>query len=429
MTTRRILMRGGKPPHLALSPGATLLFSRAGVFTSNVGNLVFPTAVYRHLKTPATQLMVDGMMLDAGLTLKQIARLNEQADVLVLPLADAFRRTFVTQLKRLTKIVANLTIPVVVIGAGGRAMLTDSLDAVEPVNQATKRFVGAVLDHSASIGVRGERTADYLRKLGFGADSVEVIGCPSMFDLDHAGVIEKPDDLAPNDPMALTLSPYIPGVEKFLAHNMASYPGITYLPQGRQDLRLLLWREPFPDYPSGLPGDPRHPVYRDGRMAMCVDLRTWSGLVARQRFAFGTRIHGTIVALHAGTPAFLLAHDSRTLELAEYHEIPHLRITEAGPHDALELFERADFTRYNAVWGQRRAAYARFLERNGLDHTLGGERDRAYDARLAAARLPGPVRPRQRRFGPIGDAGPEHRRSARQAAAAERAARQRGDLW
>ena len=36
----------------------------------------------------------------------------------------------------------------------------------------TKRFVAAVLDHSPSIGVRGEFTRDYLRGLGFGDEHV-----------------------------------------------------------------------------------------------------------------------------------------------------------------------------------------------------------------------------------------------------------------
>ena len=40
-------------------------------------------------------------------------------------------------------------------------------------------FVAAVLDRGPSIGVRGELTADFLRRLG--SRDVEVIGCPSMF--------------------------------------------------------------------------------------------------------------------------------------------------------------------------------------------------------------------------------------------------------
>ncbi|WP_410089573.1 polysaccharide pyruvyl transferase family protein, partial [Streptomyces sp. gb1(2016)] len=42
-----------------------------------------------------------------------------------------------------------------------------------------REFVTEVLNRSASIGVRGEFTEQYLKNMGF--RDVEVIGCPSMF--------------------------------------------------------------------------------------------------------------------------------------------------------------------------------------------------------------------------------------------------------
>ena len=127
---------------------------------------------------------------------------------------------------------------------------------------------------------------------------------------------------------------------------------------------------------------------------MFVDLATWSAFMAGQDFVFGSRFHGAVAALHAGTPTLLLVHDSRTLELADYHKIPCLRVGPDTPLDALDLFEAADFTGYNAVAADRQATYARFLERNGLQHTLEpANRDREYDALLAATVFPPPVTP------------------------------------
>lgn len=427
---RRILIRAGKPPHLALSPAASLFFGASGVFAGNAGNMVFSTAVYRHLKTPSTRVVVDGYALQNGLTSEGAARLNDDFDALVLPLADAFRRPFAGRLLKLARLIERLTIPVVVIGIGGKAKLAPdaSLDASRRANVVARRFVRAVLERSESIGVRGSYTAEYLTGLGFPEDRIDVIGCPSMFELDHATTIAKPAGLAVDDPLALTLSPYIPGIDRFLTHNAQRYPRLTYLPQRAEDLRLLLWGEPVSGYPEALPADPGHPLYRSGRLAMGVDLSTWSGFLGRQRFAFGTRIHGTITALHAGTPAFLLAHDTRTLELAEYHQIPHLPISQAAEYDARELFDQADFTRYNAVAAERRRTYARFLTRNGLAHTLDGDRDASYDARLEQTRFPAPVGPRRGRLGLLGG-----RMSAvwgrAEADRAARRARADGDLW
>lgn len=429
--TRRIVMRGGKPPHLALSPGASLNFSRAGVFTSNAGNLAFATAVYRQIRTEHTEVSVDGMYLDSVVSKNAAARLNAEADVVVLPLADAFRRSFVGQLKRLSRIIEKLTIPVIVIGVGGRAKLTEgsTLDAVETVNKAATRFVRAVLDHSESIGVRGHYTAEYLESLGFSSDRIDVIGCPSMFDLDHPRSIEKPASLDPNDPMILTLSPYIPRIEEFLQHNMSRYPNMVFMPQRREDLRLLLWGEPVKGYRSGLPSDVNDPLYRSGRMAMGVDVSTWANFAGQHKFAVGTRVHGSMVALHGGTPAFLLAHDTRTLELAEYHQIPHMQITEGGPLDALELFEQADYTNYNAVADERWRTYAAFLERNGLDHTMGDNPNVAYDEKLARTKYPAIVRPKRFKGEDLQIEPTKHRVAEWEAGLKFRLAKRRGDVW
>jgi polysaccharide pyruvyl transferase WcaK-like protein len=78
---------------------------------------------------------------------------------------------------------------------------------------------------------------------------------------------------------------------------------------------------------AGAPITLDHPLIRSDRVRFFLDPTTWFEHLAQYDFSFGTRIHGNIAALLAGTPALLLAHDSRTLELAEYHEIPHRTIT------------------------------------------------------------------------------------------------------
>ena len=72
---------------------------------------------------------------------------------------------------------------------------------------------------------------------------------------------------------------------------------------------------------KGAPITLDHPLIRSDRVRFFLDPKTWFDHLAQYDFSFGTRIHGNIAALLAGTPALLLAHDSRTLELAEYHEI------------------------------------------------------------------------------------------------------------
>ncbi|MDR1833372.1 MAG: polysaccharide pyruvyl transferase family protein [Propionibacteriaceae bacterium] len=394
---KRILMRAGKAPHEVLSPEASLAYRQVGVFATNLGNMAFATAVYRHLKVPGTEIRTDGMTLQyPGVTDADCARINEKYDALVLPLANAFRGTAVDFLNNLADVIERLTIPVVVVGVGGQAR-GDTIDNVrDDVAEATTRFVKAVLERSESIGVRGEATYDFLRSLGFGEDRVDVVGCPSMFDYDHAGHVEKPDSLSAESPMAINISPYVPGAPEYLRWCMERYPNLMYMPQRDAELRLLLWGEPISQsaFRDGMPVTADDPLVRQGRMRMCVDLSTWSQYLAKRQFSFGTRIHGTIVALHSGIPAFLLAHDSRTAELAEYHHIPHLRVRRVKQVGALKLFEQADYTEYNQLWPQHREVYARFLERNGLAHGLDpANRDAEYEAMLKAVEFPPPVAP------------------------------------
>ncbi|WP_284293769.1 polysaccharide pyruvyl transferase family protein [Luteimicrobium album] len=119
----------------------------------------------------------------------------------------------------------------------------------------------------------------------------------------------------------------------------------------------------------------------------------WIDSMKKQRFAFGSRLHGNIAALLAGTPAHLLAHDTRTLELAEYHGIPHSLIDSFDePPTAAELYERSDYSDFNRLQPERFATYLEFLHRNGFE-TVFDERDsaRAFDRSIRASRRTKPV--------------------------------------
>lgn len=54
-----------------------------------------------------------------------------------------------------------------------------------------------------------------------------------------------------------------------------------------------------------------------------TNYESWIEYMKSRTFCVGTRIHGTIASLVAGTPAVLIAHDSRTLELAQIMGVPY----------------------------------------------------------------------------------------------------------
>ncbi|MEA5116742.1 MAG: polysaccharide pyruvyl transferase family protein, partial [Propionicimonas sp.] len=164
-----------------------------------------------------------------------------------------------------------------------------------------------------------------------------------------------------------------------------------------QTLGLLLWGDEF-EAPPGMPGSLDHYLCAEDKIRFFADPTSWLRFLAGQDFACGTRIHGNVAALLAGIPAYQLAHDSRTLELARFHQIPHQVVPDEGwAMDAATLYEQADLSAFNAARDVNRDLWLAFLDRNGLPHRDRPDPD--YDALVTAAARPDGV-------GPLTAAGP-----------------------
>ena len=161
---KRILIRSGKSPYEILSAEASLASNGWGVFGANSGNLLFQLSVFKTFSVAETELISDSLYIELGkITDTQIEQINAQFDMYVIPLANAFRDSFIKSLNNLTKFIKKLKIPVIVIGVGAQVKNANDFSTIsEKVNIATKDFVSAVLEKSSSIGVRGEFTKNYL---------------------------------------------------------------------------------------------------------------------------------------------------------------------------------------------------------------------------------------------------------------------------
>lgn len=391
----RLLIRSGKDPFTSVVAESTLT---QDVFNSNSGNYLFQHAVWK-------ALAVDGAELTSNGTLSErvppahgdAARINEDFDHFVVPLANAFRPDFAPRLDRLSELLEDLTIPVTVVGIGAQAAAGHGVESLAPIADTVKRFVGLVLDRSASIGVRGAFTRSYLLDLGFPDDSIDVIGCPSLYlhGRDFA-VDKKATAIGPDSPLALNLTPEVPGIGAFATAQAERHPRLTYVGQDAHDLRLLLWGVPFPHvHDLSAPVHMRHPLYQGDRMRLFVDTWSWYDFLATQDFAYGTRFHGNVAALLGGTPALLLAHDSRTIELADYHQMPYRLMPElTADLKAEELYDTTDMSAFNRATPEGFDRYTAFIERNGLEHMWRpGQTTAEFDARLVAASFPPAVRP------------------------------------
>lgn len=364
----RILL---KVHHRALEPADAATVLDRNLIGNNVGNLAFSYAAERLLSHPGDEVTA----APTGPWFADPARVNREFDHVVFPLANHFRASNLKALERQSTAIEQLTTRFTVLGVGAQADLDGNAppEEREAVDRATTRFVHAVLERGPSIGVRGDFTKEYLLGLGFDDAEVDVIGCPSLFLHGPELPLRLPHEVVDDDPIGITISPYVTEMGPILGESLRRHRRLTYFGQDHRTLRLLLRDKPLPGDDPLLPLHPEHPVFAPGRTVFPLNIPAWQAELERQRFVFGTRIHGTIVSLISGTPAVLLAHDSRTLELARYHAIPFVRLDE---HDAREisapaLYAEADWAALVDGHARRFAAYAAFLERHELKHGFG----------------------------------------------------------
>src|SRR3954453_3122948 len=314
----QILIRAHKNPFNVADADTTY---RQNLIGNNTGNLVFSQSVYRLLSTADTDLET------SGLAKSHPRVINSRFDHVVIPLANAFRPSYLETLDALSNLIEQLTVPVTVLGVGEQASLSGVYRGADHVKPAVERFVRAVLERSPSIGVRGERTRDYLNSLGFGDEHVKVIGCPSMFMYGpNLKVEQKVESLTLDSPIAFNVSPYVPQMGPISLCAAEHFPNLVYMAQNIQTLELML----YGSYPkgkkmtamaqSGAPITLDHPLIRSDRVRFFLDPTPWFAHTAQYEFSFGSPINGKIAAPPAGTPALLLARACSTSGLSECHE-------------------------------------------------------------------------------------------------------------
>lgn len=398
-SVRRVLVRSGKAPHQVYGPEMSVGFPGSGTFHSNTGNALFTTSVFRAVNTRNAEVASDGLAVERNHRSADAlaGEINEKFDSYVMPMANSFRSAFLPALDRMSEVIERLRIPATVVGVGAQLPLDgDFSGESEELRAGTKRFVRAVLERSASVGVRGEFTRDFLVDLGFPADRIDIIGCPSLFDAGPAAqVTKRAASLETDAPVAINLDYNVPGADRIFTDNFDRFERLTLVSQVTPEAQLLLWGRPITDYPATLPRDTSHPLYRAGAMRFFPDPTRWVEFMAEQAFAAGTRLHGCFSALMAGTPAMLLAHDSRTLELSRYHGTPHLLLQDAtAPLDLADLYEQTDLTTFNALRRENFERYTSFLDRNGIAHIFTpGLENPEYSELLRTLPFPEGIRP------------------------------------
>jgi hypothetical protein len=391
----RVWVRACQLPTANLNPLKSIDF-----IGGNQGNLLYQFSTHRTLVRDDVDLStISYGKFSKGPVEARAEWINSECDRLVLPLSSSFRLQNLKGLQEWADLVERLTIPVTVVGIGAQLRLKDvregtylpsrvtgvvaSPEEIAEHEGAARRFVAAVLDRSSSIGVRGEISKRYLEYLGFPGDRVDVIGCPSLFmwgpDFQMAN---RPVKLTRRSTMSLSFDHRIKPTAELLDKTITEYPrSMVYMQEKLGAQMVITGEETRPDWS----GDPRFPVhtthraYRQHRLEYYPTAWSWIRHLEGVDFAHGPRLHGTVAATLAGTPAHLLVHDSRTLEVAEHHHLPHTLTDRLDGVSAADLAAQQDYTQFNAAYPELFSRFTDFLGRNSLKS--------AYDAPGAGAAL------------------------------------------
>ena len=371
---KRILVRAGFNPADDISVCDVV---SKNLIRGNSGNMIFANSVMR-------ALMVDDDV-EIGVDYCRMSNLdaewiNEKYDCYVIPLADIFRLNGNVELERLTRLVKALKIPCIIVGAGVRAETYELMKTKREFDPYVKKLCDAVLEKSAIIGIRGELTGEYLTRFGYKeGKEFTVIGCPSMYTFGELKPFEKP---VINSDSRISVNNSIlssPSTIEFLNGVLSDYKNSFFLPQRYEEMKAFYLGI---DYIHRFDNKPEYPhkvnegVYAENRVKMFASPNDWIDFLKTVDLSVGSRLHGNVTSIIAGTPSLFIPHGVRMRELIDYHKLPTVSGEEVAKTKNLEeLIEKADFKSLFDVHHKNFEHYKEFLKTNGLETVF----DRTYD--------------------------------------------------
>lgn len=291
-------------------------------------------------------------------------------------------------------------LPCTVIGLGAQA---PEYGCRVEVPDGTRRLLKLISERSTTLGVRGHWTASILNDLGI--TNLRVIGCPSIYwnckpSLEFKpttqrralavavngaanGVQHASDAVAAKEiEVQLARLSFARGYPYFL-QNEADLAAIAAgLPDSLDSYRLELLMQHY-----GLSdiGPRKFIEFVKNNTRIHFKVGEWRTAMEQFDFVVGTRFHGSLLAVLAGVPCFVYAHDARTRELCELLRLPHRPVAEERTVDIEALYQSLDLRPLEQTYRQLYQNYVQFLEENGFEHTLTGPghevRDRAESLR------------------------------------------------
>ena len=368
------------PCHFNPAPDQTITQCWKGV-GGNTGNLLFINALAKQVKYDTCSF---GYAID-------VEKVNDTVDLIVIPAANWLQPG--TDMTGWWRALRDTTPPIFIAGLGAHAV---NFDHVPKLSEGSVRFLRMVSERTKVIATRGEYTTRVLSH--YNIRNARTTGCPSLYShcTPNFPEVRRSNDLRMSQ-VALQgtrhdilddHASYASGRMKIerLLFLAARFSSAQYIFQSeREELPLLLRR------PDALTkGQMANLLFYYGldrieeldgflaRARVFFDLAEWFEFLRGLSFCIGSRLHGCIAALTAGTEACLLTHDARTRELADFARLPSMEAEAfAANVRRMGLSEATDLARRNCHldpflerYSKNYATYRAVVEANGVPHNL-----------------------------------------------------------
>ena len=281
--------------------------------------------------------------------------------------------------------IEHTDLPVAIVGLGAQSKDYSPRIQLKP---GTERLMRIVAERAPVIGVRGAFTAEVLSEMNI--HNVQTVGCPSYYMNGASETLACERVLSDKPKIAVNASRDVFGhafdsqkmreVVSGLIKEAIRYDGIFVAQTEREEMILAdgagvsetdealekLGRA-FADF---IPDTQSLKTWAKDHSRVYWSVEQWIEDMREIDLVVGTRFHGAMAALLAGTPAFVFCHDTRTREMSEFLGVPSANIQDVERIDLREVYDRIDPAEFNARRAELLPAYKTFLDANGLQHRL-----------------------------------------------------------
>jgi len=216
-----------------------------------------------------------------------------------------------------------------------------------------------LIQERSVIGVRGEYTANILRK--YGITNIQVIGCPSMYYFGDRN-LKIENHLSEN----IIATSNFRTFERNKSVNKKEIEILNYFKDHNMKF-VEQTKERISDAAS-LESECSNSLfeYLEQRHFYFNNI-DWLNDIRNCNFSMGLRFHGNVMALRAGMRALFITSDSRTREMVNFFNLPAVDVnqfdSERPPSYYLDL---ANYERFNEEYPKRFDAFVEFLSKNNM---------------------------------------------------------------